>query len=270
MRLILTLPLFFFLLSCGNDSYTPSSATVINKSQTEANLKKFYGTEMKNLHVRVYYEPGAEPYAGNNSRSQPVWGLLEQNIREVFTTRNQVITLNVPKELAQMNLLPAQNKTDWSANEIDSFAKTLGVPTSTNDTSFFTIVFLKGAFNSGEAISNTVLGVSLAGTTTIAIFKDAIQLLGPSSESLTVKFGEQATLVHEMGHALGVVANGVNAVEDHHDEAHGSHCSNSNCVMYWMNEGNKDLLQFIQGIVQEGNVTLYGSQCLDDIKAYKP
>lgn len=225
---------------------------------------------MKNLYVRVFYEVGAEPYAGNNNRDQPVWGLLEQNIKEVFDTRNQTVTYHIPKELSEMNSFPAQNKTGWTSNEIVSFAQGLGVPTTTNQTSYFTIVFVNGGFNNGQEISNSVLGVSIAGTTIIAIFKDAIRQLGPSDESLTVKFGEQATLVHEMGHALGIVANGVNVVEDHHDEEHGSHCSNTSCVMYWMNEGNKDLLEFIQGIVLTGNATLYGQQCLDDIKAYNP
>jgi hypothetical protein len=260
----------FLFLSCGKSDFVPTSASVVNKSQTPENLRKFYGTSMKHLYVRVFYEPGAEPYAGKNSRDQPLWGLLEENIKKVFEVRTQSTQTNVPKELNEMNLVPAQNKESWTATEVNDFAKTLGVPESSAESSFFTIVFLKGAFNSGQEISNSVLGVSIAGTTVIAIFKDAIRLLGPSDESLTVKFGEQATLVHEMGHALGIVANGVSAVEDHHDQEHGAHCSNSSCVMYWMNEGNQDLLEFIQGLVSEGNKTLFGSQCLDDIKAYAP
>jgi len=259
------------LFSCGKTDFIPPPPGVeINKSQTAENLNKFYGTEMKNLYIRVFYETGAEPYAGNNSRDQPIWGLLEQNIKQVFETRNQTVTFHVPKDLSEMSEFPAQNKLGWKTSEIVQFAEGLGVPPTTNQTAYFTIVFVKGGFDTGQDITNSVLGVSIAGTTIIAIFKDAIRLLGPSDQSLTVKFGEQATLVHEMGHALGIVANGVNAVEDHHDEEHGSHCSNSSCVMYWMNEGNKDLLEFIQGIVQNGNVTLYGQQCLDDIKAYNP
>lgn len=268
MKIILFLPLFFLLISCGNDSVAPAPIIVINKSQTKVNLNKFYGPEMKNIYVRVFYEPGAEPYAGLNVKGQPIWGLLEQNISEIFNVRNQVVTTHVPKELTEMTQLPIQSKNSWSADQLLDLANTLGVADTTSTTSFFTVIFLNGAFKNGDTISNGVLGVSIAGTSVIAIFKDAIKRLGPSEESLTVKFGEQATLVHEMGHALGVVANGVNVVEDHHDEAHGSHCSNTKCVMYWMNEGNKDLLEFIRGIVQNGNVTLYGPQCLDDIKAY--
>lgn len=225
---------------------------------------------MLHLYVRVFYEPGAEPYAGNNTRGQPIWGLLEENVKKVFEVRSQTNSINIPKDLNEMNLLTAQNKETWTATEIVNFAGTLGVPESTSESSFFTIVFLNGSFKSGEQISNNVLGVSIAGTTVIAIFKDAIRQLGPSDESMVVKFGEQATLVHEMGHALGIVANGVDAVEDHHDVEHGAHCSNSDCVMYWMNEGNQDLLQYVQGLLTEGNKTLFGSQCLDDIKAYSP
>lgn len=225
---------------------------------------------MRHLYVRVFYEPGAEPYAGKNSRDQPVWGLLEENLKKIFEVRTQNTQVNLPTELNEMNLLAAQNKESWTATEVNDFAQTLGVPESSDSSSFFTVLFLKGSFNSGQQISNSVLGVSIAGTTVIAVFKDAIRQLGPSDESLVVKFGEQATLVHEMGHALGIVANGVSVVSEHHDADHGAHCSNSDCVMYWMNEGNQDLLQFIQGLVSEGNKTLFGSQCLDDIKAFAP
>lgn len=225
---------------------------------------------MANVHVRVFYEPGAEPFAGNNAKGQPVWGLLEQNLQTVFETRNQTLTLHVPKTLGEMTEVPSQDKTNWSAQEIFDFVGTLGVQESTNESAYFSIVFLNGVFHTGQSPSPGTLGVSITGTTVIAIFKEAIRRLGPSDQSLTVKFGEQATLVHEMGHALGIVANGVDPVEDHHDEEHGSHCTNTSCVMYWMNEGNRDLLEFIQGIVQDGNITLYGQQCLDDIKAYRP
>lgn len=270
MKFLFSFLFIFLLYSCGNSDYIPTSASVVNKSQTPENLQKFYGTNMRQLYVRVFYEPGAEPYAGKNARDQPVWGLLEENIKKIFEVRSQNTAVNIPKELNEMNLLTAQNKDSWTATEVHQFASSLGVPESSADSSFFTIVFLKGAFNSGEQISNSVLGVSIAGTTVIAVFKDAIRQLGPSDESMVVKFGEQATLVHEMGHALGIVANGVSVVEEHHDAAHGAHCSNSSCVMYWMNEGNQDLLEFIQGLVTEGNKTLFGSQCLDDIKAYSP
>jgi hypothetical protein len=262
--------LSLLIISCGNDDYVPPPTVFTNKIQSKENLNKFYGPEMTNIYVRVFYEAGAEPYAGDNAKGQPVWGLLEQNIKTVFETRNQTVTTHVPKELVDMNQFADKEKESWTAQEIFDFSKTLGVPDSTKQTAYFSIIFLNGAFNTGEEVSNGTLGISITGTTVIAIFKDAIRRLGPSGESLTVKFGEQATLVHEMGHALGIVANGVDAVEDHHDEEHGSHCSNSSCVMYWMNEGNKDLLEFVQGIVQDGNVTLYGSQCLDDIKAYRP
>lgn len=270
MKSLIILSLFSLASSCGDSNYVPPASIVINKVQSEENLKKIYSSSLKQVHIRVFYEPGAEPFAGNNDRGQPVWGLLEKNIQAVFNIRSQNINLMVPKELTSMTLLPAQNKVEWSAEEVNSLSSTLGVAALTEELAFFTVIFLKGSFKSEGSNPNSILGISLNGTTVIAIFKDAINLLGPSGESLVVKFGEQATLVHEIGHALGIVANGVNAVSDHHDKEHGNHCTNTSCVMYWMNEGNKDLLEFIRGVVQNGNSTLYGALCLDDIKAYTP
>jgi hypothetical protein len=263
--------LFSLLInSCGNDDYLPPPTVYTSKIQSKENLNKFYGKDMTNVYVRVFYEIGAEPYAGDNAKGQPIWGLLERNIKTVFEVRNQTVTTHVPKELNEMHQLTSKDKETWTAIEILDLSNTLGVPSSTPQSSYFTVIFLNGAFHTGQDASPGTLGISITGTTVVAVFKDAIRRLGPSDASLTVKFGEQATLVHEMGHALGLVNNGVTPVEDHHDEEHGSHCSNSNCVMYWMNEGNKDLLEFVRGIVQEGNVTLYKQQCLDDIKAYNP
>lgn len=38
---------------------------------------------------------------------------------------------------------------------------------------------------------------------------------------------------HEMGHVLGLVANGTPmSGEDHHDEAHGAHCTKQGTLMY--------------------------------------
>lgn len=38
---------------------------------------------------------------------------------------------------------------------------------------------------------------------------------------------------HEFGHNLGLVANGSPMQEDHQDSAHGHHCNNDKCLMYY-------------------------------------
>ena len=81
-----------------------------------------------------------------------------------------------------------------------------------------------------DGIQPGTIGVSLTGTTVIAIFKDVIESSGVRSDGIVPKFIEQSTIVHELGHALGLVNNGVSISSDHHDADNGAHCINDICV----------------------------------------
>ena len=107
-----------------------------------------------------------------------------------------------------------------------------------------------------------MLGVSIGDTGVIAMFKPVID-----NNSLSVQFIEQTTLIHEFGHAAGLVNNGVDIVIDHHDEDHGAHCNNDDCVMYYLNEGSSGLADFVRQYVTEDNPVVFGEQCIKDIEA---
>jgi hypothetical protein len=81
------------------------------------------------------------------------------------------------------------------------------------------------------------------------------------------KFVEQSTLVHEFGHAVGLVNNGVAMVSAHQDTAHGAHDTSSACVMYYANEGASDAAQFAQRYITTGNEVIFDSACLADTAA---
>jgi hypothetical protein len=261
-------------LSCGKKEVTIEE-TVLNivKSQSNANLDILYG-QLTELEFKVFYEPNAVPYTGRTVRGTPYWTLLEDNIKKVYQVRSQNISLKVPKSLNQMTSLKAQAQEGWSSLEILSLANSLGHknPDEYQDKKkiAFTLLFLEGKFEQSDGkINPLVLGVSLSGTTIIAIFKDIVRQSGNDQDDGTAKFIEQSTLIHETGHAMGVVHNGIPLKVDHHDKKHGAHCSNLFCVMYWLNEGRTDLVDFIQSNLLKGNTILYGHQCLNDIKSYQ-
>ena len=59
---------------------------------------------------------------------------------------------------------------------------------------------------------------------------------GPLISQLAEKACENAettVLMHEVGHLLGLVNNGVEMVEDHQDSENGAHDVNTECLMYW-------------------------------------
>jgi hypothetical protein len=110
-----------------------------------------------------------------------------------------------------------------------------------------------------------VLGVSLGDTGVIAVFKPVVR--GASALPTLQRFVEQTTLIHEFGHAVGLVANGLSVTSAHHDAAHGAHCTNQDCVMYYLNEGASDALAFVQRRIQGGSSVVFGPECLQDAHA---
>jgi len=66
---------------------------------------------------------------------------------------------------------------------------------------------------------------------------------------------------HEFGHLMGLVDLGSAMQHDHKDSAHGYHCSNTNCLMYYGVE-NKNLA----GIITN-NIPSLDANCIADLKA---
>ena len=87
------------------------------------------------------------------------------------------------------------------------------------------VVFVSGFYTDGTGPRPNVLAVSIGSTGVVAMFKDVIAGTGGVVPNVE-KFVEQSTLVHELGHAVGLVANGVATTSAHHDSAHGAHCTN--------------------------------------------
>lgn len=66
----------------------------------------------------------------------------------------------------------------------------------------------------------------------------SIIMFGPRVEQAGGGLGlsasvEETILIHEVGHLLGLVDNGIEMVTDHRDEDNGAHDSNEDCIMYW-------------------------------------
>ncbi len=72
---------------------------------------------------------------------------------------------------------------------------------------------------------------------------------------------EEAVLVHEAGHNLGLVDNGIPMQTPHKDAQHGNHDSNQNCVMYWAVESS--LISQLLGTVPRD----YDANCLAELQA---
>jgi predicted Zn-dependent protease len=225
---------------------------------------------MRQVQVEVAYEQGAEPYTGIGIGGRSLWDFLEENLNALFQGREQKVEVLVPKELGQMQALPTQSTDSYSADAIQALAQGVRRHQSGPNHADFIVLFLNGRYQDASGKKSSVLGVSLSGTSVIAIFKPVVRETLDEGSEFVPKYVEQSTLVHEMGHAFGLVDNGLPAVNPHHDAEHGAHCKNPHCVMYWLHEGSVDLRHFVKQFLQTGRMVVFDDDCLLDARHYRP
>lgn len=267
MRVFLSIALVL-LTACSQKKTATSTTNAIE------NTDIFFKSATQ-LTVQVAYEPGAEPYTETltaRPSSPSVWWILEENLNALYLGRPNPPVINVPRTLAEFQALPSQNKAHWTANDLLALANSNRTGRSSTDHSYFWVVFLNGHFHDGSTAQPGVVGVSITGTTILAIFKDVVKSSSNGLAPVVSYYVEQSTLVHEMGHALGLVNNGLPMHQPHQDSAHGAHCDNPDCVMFWLNEGASDLRSYIvRLLLPTGNTRfpiLFDDKCLEDSRKF--
>lgn len=226
------------------------------------NLATLFSTA-SSITIHVAYEPGAEPLAGTMQNGTPYWSIFESNIDALFLGRVLQPRVEVPMSLGGMTEMPEQAHAEWTLKEIlDLAGQELDIP-QTATTADFIVLFLNGNFNNQEK----VIGISIGGTPVIAVFKDVI--ISSGYPTIVETFIEQVTLVHEFGHCVGLVDNGIPMVADHEDPDHPHHCSNQECVMFWEND-SVSILTFIEKIRTSDSSVVFGQECLDDSRSFQP
>lgn len=244
------------LLSCGDSD---------EKAATPASLPSPFASSVTRVVLEVDYAPGAEPYAGTTAKGFTTWKLFADNAQKLFEGRGKQIV--APTTLGEMQAEQGVTGADFTSQQILDIARQHRDTASTADTAAYYAIWLDGYLRDEQGVRKDVLGVSLGSTRVIAMFKPVIRDAGatPGIE----QFVEQTTLVHEFGHAIGLVNNGVAMAAPHQDAAHGAHCQNDRCVMYWANEGAADLIPFVVRFTKTGDTVLFGDECLADVRAAK-
>lgn len=246
------------LLGCGKE---PSKKVSDSSSVSALAASHWYFHSAKTIELEVFYEPGAEPFVGNVGSGIQLWNIVQNNLNAIFQYRSTAPSVIVPKDLSAMSAMPGLNKTDWTSQEISLLNSTYKSGVSSSSHSRFYLYFVKGRLKDQP----NVIGANITGTPLIVIFKDVISNTGGP---VIQKYVEQSTIVHELGHALGFVNIGVPMKNTHLDQSHGAHTTNSNCVMYWKNEGQLDLINFVAHFITAGTTVMWGPEVLLDVQNF--
>jgi hypothetical protein len=157
----------------------------------------------------------------------------------------------------------------WTFADLDALATaTFDLPAD-SDTIKMHILFVDG-HSAEDSQNGKILGLAWAHTH-LVVFKQTIEdtCRGLLAEQVCAD-AEQGVWMHEIGHLLGLVDNGLPMVTPHKDPAHGAHDQSDACIMFWAYETG-DLLDEIRARVTGGNTSKldFDAACRNDIAAVR-
>jgi len=252
--------MFFLIFGCGMSGDKNTSSE--NSSETTPEQKLITETYLNNsnttLKVNVIYELGAEPYVGSLQIINETWDVTQKSLEDIFSSK----TIESPSVLSEMVSISSQGKSSWSSSELVSLGNSHAPALKEGNKANLTVIFLQGLFNG----SSNVLGVHVTGTRFVFVFKDVVEGIGGTSDQQ--KYVEQATVVHELGHLIGLVNNGIPQTVAHEDLNHPHHTSNDECVMFWAIENPNQILPLLSNVITSNQLSLFKNEVKNDVSSY--
>jgi hypothetical protein len=235
--------LLIALLSCHKQTVTDiTSPEALHDRAVGASANELLSSaKYKSLKIEVQYMTGFAPDASALTHLQ---GFLS-----TYLNKPNGITI-VTKEIS-----PSSNTT-LTIDDVTNIEKQNRSVFSEGDGIAVYILYTNGNYS-----DNSVLGAAYRNTSVVLFGKKIHDNSGGIGQSSRTKL-EATVLEHEMGHLLGLVDLGSPMQTPHKDDAHGNHCSNSNCLMYYAAE-TTDIL----GFLITGNIPSLDDNCVADIRA---
>lgn len=216
------------------------------------------------VRLEIDYETGEAPYTGNVIGFGDSFDLSATNLDRLFAGTKQ---LTIPRTTDAMQDIGVVADEELTADDLLALAALHRDDPGGGATRTYYLLFVSGQYTDDSGPRPGVLGVSIGNSGVVAMFKDVIESTGLPAVPNLERFVEQSVLIHEVGHALGLVNNGVALASAHHDSPNGAHCTNDQCVMYWLNEGASDMAMFARQYAISGDAILFDDACLGDVDA---
>ena len=243
-QILATILILLFVIACKKEttfSNNPDANDLHNKSVgASANALLGAGT-YKSLKIEVQYMTGFAPDATALNHLQTVLNTYLNKPSGISVVTKEIsASSSTTLSIDQIKNIEEQNRTVFTSGD------QLGV------------YFL---YTNGNFTDNNVLGAAYRNTSMVLFGKTIHDNSGALGQTSRTKL-EGTVLDHEFGHILGLVDIGSPMQTNHKDAAHGNHCSNTNCLMYYASD-TKDIL----GFLLTGNIPPFDASCIADMHA---
>jgi hypothetical protein len=194
-------------------------------------LEGVFLPEVAHIQVEIDYQEGVLPYtrAPSGTDEAPLT-IFSDNVAALFSTLPR--TIEVPVALEEMTSFRLSQQT-YTAEELYALSMSERNLWDTAQSRSFHVLVMNGMLERDGQVMDQTLGATLPQIRTIALFRPVIDsVILNSSDEVTVETVEQLTMVHEFGHAVGLVGAGLPAVTDHEDPVATHHCTDVQCIMH--------------------------------------
>jgi hypothetical protein len=240
-KLLPVLCLMLFLFSCKKESTNPESLPNAYSDQSvgaSAN-DMLSADKYTTLNIQIQYMPGYELDATTIANVTTYLTSLCNKPGGINITQSEIAANGDTLNVSEVAVIESQNRTSYTSGT------TLAVHVLVTD---------------GYDTSLTTLGFAYRNTSICLFGEDIFNNSGGAGEVTRIGL-ESTVLEHEFGHIMGLVNLGTPMVVFHQDTAHGNHCNNPNCLMYYAVEIHAGL-----GMLAS-NIPVLDSNCRNDLHA---
>lgn len=232
--------------SCSKSSTSyvnnPNAPDYLHNRSVGASAKELLAsTTYQSLKIEILYMTGFAPDAAAiNHLQTTLAGLLNKPSGITIVTKEISVASNTTLSVDDVIQIEKNNRTVFTSGSQIAVAV---------------------LYTNGNYTDPNVLGVAYKNTSVVLFGKKMHDNSGGIGQASRTKL-EATVLEHELGHLLGLVDLGSPMQANHKDAAHGSHCSNTNCLMYYASETSD-----IFGFLITGNIPTFDANCKADLTA---
>lgn len=234
------------------------AATLGCKKDSQRRIRKFHRQEVgssandilsdkkyKSISIEIIYMTGFKP------TDQAV-----ENLKQLVTSRcNKPDGINlVFREIG------AQGKSSYSIDEVKALEEEYRNEFTYKKDLAVCFLFVDGPSSEDQG-SSMVLGHAYFNTSMVIYEKSLKDNSGGFGGPELYKL-ETAVINHEFGHILGLVNLGSTMYSFHQDTAHGSHCDDASCLMYWQVETGG----LFSNLIGSTPIPTFDQNCLRDLQ----